>query len=92
MSLHRVTIYGKPNCHLCDVAFAVVQEVIGSNISVIIEKIDITEDPALLEKYKDDIPVVAIDGQDLFRHQVDPQELAQHFYDVLGENLIGFGG
>jgi glutaredoxin len=92
MSLHRITIYGKPDCHLCDAAAEVVQKVVGNNIAVIIEKVDITDDAELLEKYQNDIPVIAIDGKDTFRHRVDPQELARTFYDTLGENLVGFSG
>ena len=92
MSVHRITIYGKPDCHLCDVAADVCQKVVGQNIAVIIEKVDITDDAALLEKYKNDIPVIAIDGSDRFRGRVDPQELAAIFYGELGEQLVGFSG
>lgn len=90
MALRRITIYGKPDCHLCDVAADVVQKVVGSNIAVIIEKVDITDDVALLEKYKNDIPVIAVDGVVKFKHDVDPQKLAEMFNDQLGERLIGF--
>lgn len=90
MGLRKITIYGKPDCHLCDVAADVVQKVVGNNIAVLIEKVDITEDIGLLEKYKNDIPVVAVDGVEAFKHHVDPQKLARMFYDQLGEKLVGF--
>jgi hypothetical protein len=90
MSLRKITIYGKPDCHLCNVAAEVVQKVVGSNIAVLIEKVDITDDIALLEKYKNDIPVIAVDGVDTFKHHVDPQQLARMFYGELGEKLVGF--
>ena len=90
MALHKITILGKPDCHLCDVAAEVAQKVVGSNLAVIIEKVDITEDPDLLEKYKNDIPVILVDGVEKFRRGVDPAKLAQLFYDELPEKLVGF--
>ena len=90
MALRKITIYGKPNCHLCDVALDVVQKVVGNNVAVLIEKVDITDDVALLEKYKNDIPVIAIDGVDTFKHHVDPQKLADLFNNQFSERLIGF--
>jgi glutaredoxin len=92
MALHKVTIYGKPDCKLCDAAEETVRKVVANNVTILIEKIDITQDTALLEKYRNDIPVIAVDGVEHFRHTVDPDKLAQLFYSELGGNLVGFGG
>ncbi|MET7685569.1 glutaredoxin family protein [Streptomyces sp. NPDC005423] len=56
-----VTLVRKPGCHLCDDAQAVVERVCGE-VGVSWEERDITEDPALHERYWEQIPVVLIDG------------------------------
>ncbi len=64
-----VTIYGKPDCHLCQEAEAVVRQV-ATRRRFRLEKKNILDDPALLEQYKTDIPVVHVDGQEIARHRL----------------------
>lgn len=87
--MHRITIMSKPGCHLCEAAVRVAQQVVGAHIPVLIEEVDITQDAELLEKYREDIPVVLVDGVERFRHTVDPEKLAKLFYDELGQQIIG---
>jgi hypothetical protein len=87
--MHRITIMSKPGCHLCEVALDTVQKVIGAHMPVLIEDVDITQDQDLLEKYRDDIPVVLINGTERFRHDVDPEALRRIFADELGGDLLG---
>ena len=69
----RVIVYSRPGCHLCDEAKAAIQ---NSNCSdhFTLEEVNIESDDELLKKYKYDIPVVTIDGEEAFRHRVDPGE------------------
>jgi len=39
-----------------------------------LEEVNIDEDPALGERYGDDIPVIFINGVKAFKHRVDPRE------------------
>jgi glutaredoxin len=87
--MHKITIMSKPGCHLCHEAVRVVQNVVGSRIAALIEEVDITSDQDLLEKYRDDIPVILVDGVEKFRHTVDPDKLAQMFWDEPGESMLG---
>ena len=87
--MHKISIMSKPGCHLCEVVLDTVQKVVGSHVVCLIEEIDITQEPELLEKYHDDIPVVLVDGVERFRHTVDPDKLAKLFYDEPGEKLLG---
>jgi glutaredoxin len=87
--MHKITVLSKPGCKLCKQALDVVQKVIGSRIPVVIEEVDITQDQELLEKYKNDIPVILVDNVERFRGTVDPQKLARLFMDEPGENLLG---
>jgi glutaredoxin len=65
-----LTLYGKPGCHLCDDARAVVERVrAGRNVAL--EEVDITLDPALHGRFGERIPVLELDGEIVFELFVD---------------------
>lgn len=64
-----VTIYGKPDCGLCQEVEAVVREV-ATRRRFRLEKKNILEDPVLLEQYKTAVPVVHVDGQEIARYRL----------------------
>ena len=70
MSKPHVIVYSRPGCHLCDEAKAVMQNA-GCSDNFILEEINIESDDELLRKYKYDIPVVTINGVEVFRHRVN---------------------
>jgi glutaredoxin len=70
----RVTLYGKPGCHLCEEARALLEEVRAERPFELAE-VDVTLDPALQRDYGERIPVVAIDGSEEFELFLDPEEL-----------------
>jgi glutaredoxin len=72
----RVTLYGKPGCHLCDDARAAIARVRESH-EFQLEEVDITLDPGLFRLYGERIPVVAVDGVERFEFFVDPAELTR---------------
>jgi Glutaredoxin-like domain (DUF836) len=57
----RVTLIGKPDCHLCDDARAVIAEVCAETGDSWSE-LSIADDPALFEEHWERIPVVLVDG------------------------------
>ncbi|CDR07896.1 glutaredoxin family protein [Streptomyces iranensis] len=69
-----VTLIGKPDCHLCEAAEAVVEEVCGE-LGTPWEKKDITQDEELYRAYWEQIPVVLIDGEQHDFWRVNPQRL-----------------
>ncbi|WP_425486807.1 glutaredoxin family protein [Microbacterium rhizomatis] len=67
-----LTVIGKPDCHLCDVAHDIVERVVADLPDHVADRVDITElsildDPALYELWWEKIPVVLID-EDLHAH------------------------
>lgn len=58
-----MTLLGKPGCHLCDDARVVVQGVLADHPDVIFDEKSILDDPALLDAYAEEIPVVLIDDR-----------------------------
>jgi glutaredoxin len=70
----RVTLYGKPGCHLCDDARAVIEEVCVQVGEAYVE-IDITTDPELTRRFGEEIPVTFVDGQQHDFWRVDAARL-----------------
>ena len=65
---------GKPGCHLCDDARAVVSRV-ADELGTPWEERSILDDPALLEEYAEQIPVVLVDGRQHTFWRVDEARL-----------------
>jgi hypothetical protein len=64
----QLTLIGKPDCHLCDVAGEIVEGVIAELPDEVADAIEVREasiadDPALYELWWEKIPVVLIDGR-----------------------------
>ncbi|WP_028059683.1 glutaredoxin family protein [Candidatus Solirubrobacter pratensis] len=69
-----VTLYGRPGCHLCDDAREALDRV-RLRAPFRIEEIDITADDVLHARYLERIPVIAVDGEELFDYVVDEDAL-----------------
>lgn len=69
-----VTLLGRPGCHLCDNAREALERVRATTPFTLHER-DITADDALHRAYLERIPVVLLDGDELFEHFVDEAEL-----------------
>ena len=65
-----LVLYGRPGCHLCDEA-RVVLERIGHPF----EEVDIESDDELLARYLERIPVIALDGAELYDFFVNEVEV-----------------
>lgn len=57
---HRITLLGRPGCHLCDDARQVVARV-AADLGVPWREVDITTDPQLLAQWWEQVPVTLID-------------------------------
>ena len=63
-------LYGRPGCHLCDEA-RVVLERVGEPF----DEVDITTDDELHARYLERIPVIVLDGEELYDFFVDEPDL-----------------
>jgi len=72
----KVTLYGKAGCCLCDEAKEALAAVRAER-PFELEEVDVSLDPALSHAYGERIPVVAVDGEELFEYHVDPPVLRQ---------------
>ena len=70
----RVTLYSRAGCHLCDEARYVVSAVCDELGEAFVE-VDIDEDPALRERFTEEVPVTFVDGRQHDFWRVDPTRL-----------------
>ena len=70
----RITLIGKPGCHLCDDARSVIAKV-AADLGVGWEERSIADDPALAEEYWEQIPVTLVDGRQHDYWRVDETRL-----------------
>jgi glutaredoxin len=70
----RVTLYSKPGCHLCEDARAVIDRVCA-DLGEQYDEISVLDDPALLARYGEEIPVTLVDGRQHDFWRVDETRL-----------------
>jgi glutaredoxin len=68
----KVTLYGRPDCHLCDEARARLLAMHSSGGEFELQEIDIESDEGLLRRYLERIPVVEIEGEIVSELILDP--------------------
>ncbi|HKH18766.1 MAG TPA: glutaredoxin family protein [Solirubrobacteraceae bacterium] len=72
--MRTVTLYRRAGCHLCDEARAALDR-IRADQPFRLQEIDIESDDALLARYLERIPVIALEGEELFDLFVDEEAL-----------------
>ncbi|HEX4700037.1 MAG TPA: glutaredoxin family protein [Actinomycetes bacterium] len=70
----RVTLIGKPGCHMCDEARTVVAAVTAELGEEYVE-LSILDDPDLRARYAEQIPVTLVDGRQHDFWRVSPDRL-----------------
>jgi len=71
----EVVLYGRPGCHLCDEARAVIRRV-GAVHRFALSEHNIEDSDELLRAYLERIPVICIDGVEVFELFVDERRFA----------------
>jgi len=78
-----LTLIGKPGCHLCDDARAVVTEVLADFESVTLDELSILDDAALHELYVEEIPVLLLNGRVHNIWRVDADRLRRSLEEAM---------
>lgn len=84
-----LTLIGKPDCHLCDVANEIIDAVVAELPDAVADQIEIVErsindDAALYERWWEKIPVVLIDGELHAHWRVSPERLRSALEEATG--------
>ena len=70
----KVTLYTRRGCHLCDEAKQAIDSA-RRRRAFDYEEFDIDSDPELRRLYKEEVPVIAIDGRKAFKYRLTAEEL-----------------
>jgi glutaredoxin len=70
-----VTVYVRPGCHLCVVALDDLRELLREQ-EFSLDVVDIESDDALHARYLERIPVISLDGVELYDFVVDAADLS----------------
>jgi len=79
-----LTIYGKKGCCLCEEAKETIRRV-QRDFPLRIEEVGITSDPRIYKRYRERIPVVVLQGQEVFRSKVHEITLRKKLEKILRE-------
>ncbi len=74
MKTINIEIFGKKDCHLCEEAEEVLHR-IQADYDFHINHIDITQNEELFKKYGEEIPVIFLNGEKIFKYKIDEQQL-----------------
>lgn len=82
-----VTFFTKADCSLCDAALFVVEKV-RQQIPFDLQRVDITAPgfEITFRRYCHDIPVIHINGREVFRHRVDERTLRRELLECIGRS------
>jgi hypothetical protein len=76
-----VVLYTREGCHLCEDALVVLERV-RAEVPFVLDARDIEADDDLLRRFLERIPVVELDGEELFEFYVDEPELRRRLGTV----------
>lgn len=87
-----LTLVGKPDCHLCDVARGVVESVLAELPEHVADDVEVVEtsildDPALYELWWEKIPVVLVDDRLHAHWRIAPDRLHDALLAAQGQGV-----
>lgn len=74
--MSTVTVYSRPDCHLCADAMTALRA-LQDELDFALHERDIDGDEALQRAYFERIPVITLDGEELFDYFVDEKALRE---------------
>lgn len=75
-TLPVVRLLSRNDCHLCDVAKGRIESA-GRRVRFRLEIVDIDSDPDLAARYGERIPVVHVNGEEMFAYRVNERVLVR---------------
>lgn len=85
----HLTLIGRANCHLCEVAAGELARVIGRfsaeypSVPFVVEDLDVDSDPELLQKYSDEVPVLLLNGKQVSFFRIDAERVFAQLVAIL---------
>lgn len=76
MDAIKLTLYTRPQCHLCDVLKARV-EALSDAFDLDLSEINVETDPMLETRFGDQVPVLLVNGRKAFKYEASEDALRQ---------------
>ncbi len=70
----RLTLITRHDCHLCTEMASVI-EAVARLVPIALEVRDVDADPALTQRYGEQVPVLLVNGRKAFKYRLDPAAL-----------------
>ncbi|HVM97507.1 MAG TPA: glutaredoxin family protein [Candidatus Acidoferrales bacterium] len=77
MATPSITIYSRPDCHLCEEMQAVVAP-LAAQVGATVEVVDIGSNPELEARFGMEIPVLFVDGRKVAKFRITGTDLRRH--------------
>jgi glutaredoxin len=84
----KVTIYSKPECHLCEQAKAQLER-LQKQHGFHLEEVDISRDAKLLVEFETRIPLIWVNDHLVGKYHVDEEALMEHVRRASAETVKG---
>lgn len=75
----EVVLYTRAGCCLCDEAKQLLRQLQGE-VCFELQEIDIDQDPALRQRYNEEVPVIFIHGKKAFKYRIDPRQFFRRLH------------
>ena len=82
----RIEIYSRPGCHFCDEAKAAI-EPFSQRYPLELTVTNVDSNPDLRAAYGTEIPIVMINGTEVFRHRVDARALERKLKELCNPSI-----
>jgi glutaredoxin len=79
----EVVVYSKPGCCLCDEVKEKLKRLQASH-AFNLREVNILEDPEAHERFKEEIPVVFINGKKAFKYHLDEKQFLKKLQSARG--------
>ena len=76
MALPEITIYSKPDCCLCERAKEQLKRLQELH-EFALREVNILEDPSANEMFRDEIPVIFVNGKKAFKYRLDEKQFVR---------------
>lgn len=84
----QVLVYSKPDCHLCEVVKARLENLKATH-PFELREVNILDDPQAFAKFKNEIPVVFINGRKAFKYYLDEPDFLRRLERIRERNESG---
>jgi glutaredoxin len=80
----EVVVYSKPGCHLCDEVQAQLAR-LQRSFPFAMREVNILNDSEIFDKFKEEIPVVFINGKKAFKYRLDEEDFRRRLEMILSQ-------